>query len=153
MNIVRSNKYIALESEIIQIWRVCNMGLFDKFKKKNKQITFIENAGGVIITKSIYEGTSKLKWLFREVSVNPSDNGWRAMGDTDTQEYIDNPENSMVVDFNTLANIEPAVLAVYDMPIGTDLEFCFDNTGRYFIDSKKKISVKEKTERKYDGII
>ena len=64
-----SNKYIALESEIIQIWRVCNMGLFDKFKKKNKQITFIENAGGVIITKSIYEGTSKLKWLFREASV------------------------------------------------------------------------------------
>ena len=31
----------------------------------------------------------------------------------------------MVIDFNTLANIEPAVLAVYDMPIGTDLEFCF----------------------------
>ena len=55
----------------------CNMGLFDKFKKKNKQITFIENAGGAIITKSIYEGTSKLKWLFREESVNPSDNGWQ----------------------------------------------------------------------------
>jgi len=35
----------------------------------------------------------------------------------------------------TLANIEPAVLAVYDMPVGTDLEFCFDNTGRYFIDT------------------
>lgn len=32
------------------------MGFF-----KNKQITFIENTGGVIITKSIYEGTSKLK--------------------------------------------------------------------------------------------
>lgn len=112
----------------------CNMGLFDMFKKKNKQISFIENAGGVIITKSIYEETSKLKWLFREESVNPSDNGWRAMGDTDTQEYIDNPENSMVVDFNTLSNIEPAVLAVYDMPIGTDLEFCVDHTGRYFID-------------------
>ena len=110
------------------------MGLFDMFKKKNKQISFIENAGGVIITKSIYEETSKLKWLFREESVNPSDNGWRAMGDTDTQEYIDNPENSMVVDFNTLSNIEPAVLAVYDMPIGTDLEFCVDHTGRYFID-------------------
>ncbi len=36
------------------------------FKKKNKQITFIENAGGMIITKSIYEGTSKLKWFFRK---------------------------------------------------------------------------------------
>ena len=53
----------------------------------------------------------------------------------DTQEYLDNPENSIVVDFNTLANIEPAVLAVYDMPVGTDLEFCLDNTGRYFIDT------------------
>ena len=111
------------------------MGLFDKLKKKNTNGTFIENAGGVIITKSIYQRTSKLKWLFREESVNPSDNGWRAIGDNDTQEYIDNPENSMIVDFNTLANIEPAVLLVYDMPVGTELEFFFDDTGRYFIDT------------------
>lgn len=41
----------------------------------------------------------------------------------------------MVVDFNTLANIEPEVLAVYSMPVETDLEFSFDNTGRYFIDT------------------
>ena len=41
----------------------------------------------------------------------------------------------IVVDFNTLANIEPAVLSVYDMPVGTDLELCFDNTGRYFVDT------------------
>ena len=61
--------------------------------------------------------------------------GWRAIGDNDTQEYIDNPENSMIVDFNTLANIEPAVLLVYDMPVGTELEFFFDDTGRYFIDT------------------
>ena len=33
------------------------MRLFDKFKNKNTKITFIENAGGVIITKSIYQGT------------------------------------------------------------------------------------------------
>ena len=97
------------------------MGLF-----KKKRAVFIENTGGVIITKSIYQGTSKLKWLFREESVNPADNGWRAIGDNDTQEYLDNP---------TLANIEPAVLSVYDMPVGTDLEFCFDDTGRYFVDT------------------
>ena len=106
------------------------MGLF-----KKKRAVFIENAGGVIITKSIYQGTSKLKWFFREESVNPSDNAWRAIGDNDTQEYLNNPENSMVVDFNTLANIEPAVLSVYDMPVGTDLEFCLDDTGRYFVDT------------------
>mgnify|MGYP001060824757 FL=1 len=42
----------------------------------------------------------------------------------------------MIVDFNTLANIEPAVLSIYNMPVGTDLEFFYDNTGRYFIDTK-----------------
>ncbi len=42
----------------------------------------------------------------------------------------------MIVDFNTLANIEPAVLSIYNMPVGTDLEFCCDNSGRYFIDTK-----------------
>lgn len=113
-----------------KLWGCLYMGLF-----KKKRAVFIENAGGVIITKSIYQGTSKLKWFFREESVNPSDNGWRAIGDNDTQEYLNNPENSMVVDFNTLANIEPAVLSVYDMPVGTDLELCFDDTGRYFVDT------------------
>lgn len=109
------------------------MGLFKK--KGEEKVTFIKNAGGSIITKSLNEGKSKLKWLFREESANPVDNGWRALGDTDTQEYIDNPDNSLVVDFNTLATIEPAVLLVYDMLIGTELELRFDNSGRYFIDT------------------
>lgn len=55
------------------------------FKKKNTKVTFTENAGGVIITKSVCEGTSKLKWFFREERVNPFDNGCRAIGDSDTQ--------------------------------------------------------------------
>ncbi len=53
--------------------------------------------GGCIITKSLYEETSKLKWIFREESANP------------------------------------AVLAIYDMPVGTDLEY--DAQRRVFIDS------------------
>ncbi len=55
--------------------------------------------------------------------MNPADNGWRALGDTDTEEYINIPDNNLVVDFDRLVEIEPAVLAIYDMPVGTDLEF------------------------------
>lgn len=125
------------------------MGIFDKFKNKEnknndkpkisqslkKTVTFIENAGGCIITKSLLSGESKLKWVFRNDSVNENDNGWRAFGDIDTQEYIDKSENHIVVDFNTLANLEPSVLKIYDLPIGTDLEYHFDETGRYFTDN------------------
>ena len=116
------------------------MGLLDKLKKKESIVT--HNMGGCVITKSLYEGSSKLKWLFREDSINPADNGWRAIGDTDTEEYINTPGNNMVVDFDRLGEIEPAVLAVYDMPVGTDLEYCHDETGRYFIDSNTGVRIK-----------
>ena len=110
------------------------MGLFDKFKKTEEKETLkTHNLGGCIITKSLDDGTSKLKWIFREESVNPADNGWRALGDTDTEEYINVPENNLVVDFDRLVEIEPAVLAIYDMPVGTDLEF--DSQRKVFIDS------------------
>ena len=110
------------------------MGLFDKFKKTEEKETLkTHNLGGCIITKSLDDGTSKLKWIFREESVNSVDNGWRALGDTDTEEYINVPENNLVVDFDRLVEIEPAVLAIYDMPVGTDLEF--DSQRKVFIDS------------------
>lgn len=115
------------------------MRMFDIFKKKNeenKKTTFINNAGGMIITKSLLEGTSKLKWMFRENSANEVDNGWRAIGDTDTQEYINDSENMTVVDFNTFANIEPAILTIYNLPVGTDLEFHIENSKRYFVDTQ-----------------
>ena len=108
------------------------MGLFDKFKKTEETLK-THNLGGCIIARSLFEGTSKLKWIFREESVNPADNGWRALGDTDTEEYINIPENNLVVDFDRLVEIEPAVLAIYDMPVGTDLEF--DSQRKVFIDS------------------
>ena len=102
-------------------------------KTEEKESLKTHNLGGCIITKSLCEGTSKLKWIFREEGVNPADNGWRAIGDTDTEEYINTPGNNMVVDFDRLVEIEPAVLAIYDMPVGTDLEF--DSQRRAFIDS------------------
>ncbi|MBR4671123.1 MAG: DUF2185 domain-containing protein [Butyrivibrio sp.] len=105
---------------------------FGKGDKRTEQLK-THNLGGCIVTKSLLEGSSKLKWIFREESCNPSDNGWRAIGDSDTQEYIDNPSNSVVVDFDRLVEIEPAVLGIYSLPVGTDLEFIPEK--KSFIDS------------------
>lgn len=120
------------------------MGLFSHNRKATtpKQISVIDHAGGMIVTKSLLSGHSKLKWLFRDDGINPDDSGWRAIGDTDTQEYLDNPANSIIVGFNTLVNIEPAVLSVYTMPVGTDLGFCCERGEKFFRDTKtgKRIS-------------
>lgn len=89
-----------------------------------------------IITKSLFKGETTLKWFFREKSINnKSDSGWRAFGLSDTQDYIDNNDNHLVVSINTLIDIEPAILSVVDFPIGSDLEFHNDGGKKYFTDN------------------
>ena len=61
---------------------------------------YIKGAGGTVVSKSILEGASRLKWFFRQEAGHG--NGWIAFGDRDTQEYVDNPDNMAVVDFNVL---------------------------------------------------
>lgn len=135
------------------------MGLFGKKKeeKKDKQLgnkpeekqgesheemkVYIRGAGGTIVSKSILNGTSKLKWLFRQESEHG--NGWVAFGDRDTQEYVNDAGNMAIVDFNTLANIEPAAVNVFYMPVGSDLEFRSDQSGKYFVDTKTGKEIRE----------
>ncbi|MGX9755857.1 immunity protein Imm33 domain-containing protein [Clostridioides difficile] len=105
---------------------------------------YITGAGGCIVSKSILSGTSKLKWLFREYS--EFGNGWIAFGDKDTQEYIDNPKNMAIVDFNTLIDIEPTALNIFYMPVGTDLEFHSDKSGKYFIDTNTGKEIREQVK-------
>jgi len=109
--------------------------------KQPEMKEYIRGAGGTIVSKSILNGTSRLKWLFRQDG--GLGNGWVAFGDTDTQEYVNNAENMAVVDFNVLANIEPTVVNVFYMPFGADLEFRSDKTGRYFIDTKTGKEIRE----------
>lgn len=128
------------------------MGLFGKKKNQkqaqqeqqktqNEMKIYIQGAGGTIVTKSILDGTSKLKWMFRQESGHG--NGWVAFGDTDSQEYVDDAKNMAIVDFNTLANIEPTVVNIFYMPVGSDLEFRSDKTGKYFVDTRTGKEIRE----------
>ena len=98
-------------------------------------VTFIESAGGSVVSKNILTGAGTLKWALREESTNPIDNGWRFLSDIDDQKWVDNADNHDIADFNTVANIEPAVLAIYNFPVGADLTFV-DNGRRFFIDNE-----------------
>lgn len=108
---------------------------------QNERKVYIQGAGGTIVTKSILDGTSKLKWLFRQEGGHG--NGWVAFGDRDSQEYVDDANNMAIVDFNTLADIEPTVVNVFYMPMGSDLEFRCDKTGKYFVDTRTGKEIRE----------
>ena len=107
---------------------------------------YVENVGSCIITKSLLNGETKLRWLFREEPLNNIDTGWIAFGDSDNNDYVNNPKNLTVVDLNTLANIEPTILNVYEMPIGTDLIFIEENGDKYFINAKTNEQIREKVK-------
>lgn len=105
--------------------------------KPSEMKQYVQGAGACMVTKSLLEHTSNLRWMFKE------ERGWVAFGHSDTQEYVDNASNFAIVDFNTLANIEPTVMYVLYMPVGTDLEFRMDDSGKYFVDTKSGKEIRE----------
>lgn len=66
-------------------------------EKQQEKKPYIQGAGGTIVSKSILNGTSRLKWFFRLES--EYGNGWVAFGDSDTQEYVDNTDNMEISSF------------------------------------------------------
>ena len=107
---------------------------------------YVENAGSCIVTKSLLNGESNFRWLFREEPLDNIDTGWLAFGDSDNDEYVNDPKNLSVVDLNTLINIEPTILNVYEMPVGTDLIFIEEDGEKYFINAKTNEQIREKVK-------
>jgi len=102
---------------------------------QDNRIEFIQKAGGCIVSKNIISGNGKLKWLVREKSVDKADNGWRFFSDIDDDEYLSNSNNLEICDFNTVANIEPAVLGIYLLQVGSDLQLVIENGKRKLFDN------------------
>lgn len=121
-------------------------GTKDQSNIEDIPMEFIPNAGGCIVTKSVIERKTAIKWVYREESIRQEDNGWRIFGENDTQEYIDDNENLLICDYNTLIEIEPIMSYVYPMPIGANLELIKDNTGVYFLNHENGQQIREKVK-------
>lgn len=46
-----------------------------------------------------------------------------------------------ICDFNTVANIEPAILAIYNLPVNADIALVEENGKKRFIDSNTGVTV------------
>lgn len=57
------------------------------------------NMGGAVVSRNLLENKSRLKWCFRENSVNEVDNGWRFLSEIDTDEYLKNASNMVICDW------------------------------------------------------
>lgn len=101
---------------------------------------YIKFTGKCVVSKNIIENNGRLKWCFREYPVNEEDNGWRFLSDIDTEDFINDSKNMGIYSFNDLVEFEPAILNIFNLPIGTDLTITKqgkktiiidNNTGKY----------------------
>ena len=96
---------------------------------------FIPNAGACLATLNVINRTGVVRWMVRVPSQMPADNGWQIMSHLDTTEYLNDLSNWRIVDFNDLCAIEPALIGIWDMPVGSDLQIVRDELGIRIFDT------------------
>lgn len=97
---------------------------------------FIPKAGACVTTKNVLSGAGKVRWMVRRPSQAAADNGWQILSHIDTSEYLNDTSNWQVVDFNDLCAIEPALIGVWDLPVGSDLQLVRDEQGIRIVDTE-----------------
>lgn len=99
------------------------------------RIELIPKAGACLASKNGLEGRGRVRWMVREQSQAPVDNGWRIFSDIDTSEYLADPANLQITDYNDVCAIEPALIGIWDMPVGSDLQLVDDELGIRIVDT------------------
>ncbi len=96
---------------------------------------FIPNAGACLATTNVLSGAGLVRWMVRERSSGPADNGWRIMSHVDTSDYLNDTSNWKIADFNEVCAIEPALIGIWDLKVGSDLQVVRDERGIRVVDT------------------
>lgn len=101
--------------------------------------------GGFMISKNVYNGVP-VRYSFREESSIPQLNGWNLLSERDDDEYINNPNNFMIINAQSLAELVPQMFEIFDAPYGTDLFWLYEegvHIGFYDLKTERKVTIKE----------
>lgn len=99
-----------------------------KFKLSTENIKdLITPIGACYASDRITVDGLLVKYMYREEPRFDVDSGWRFFSGTETQDYINNPDNLMIYDVNTIANYDSSIIPYLGMPIGSELERSVEN--------------------------
>ena len=116
------------------------------FKKKKKEKEFLLSAAdikpllatkmGCIATDRITVDGCKVGFLYREEpNSGLPDTGWRFFAGDESDDYLDNPENSGVFCLNTIANYDRDIIPLLDSSVGTAF-YRDPKTGKFVMDQE-----------------
>lgn len=64
----------------------------------------------------------KVGFMYREDPEDEFDTGWRFYSGTEDDAYVENPNNFMVYDVNTIANYDRSIVPMLKKQIGSEWE-------------------------------
>lgn len=101
----------------------------------------VQGAGASLATNNVMSGAGALQWAERKSPKDPADNGWRFISAIDDGAYLSDGSNWVIVDFNEVCAIEPAVISIVDLPVGSDLELVADPAGKLWLDDETGVPI------------
>ena len=78
--------------------------------------------GSCFATDLITVEGKRVGLMYREDPDNDVDSGWRFFAGTESQDYVDDPENLALYDVNTIANYDRDIIPLLDAPVGSAFE-------------------------------
>jgi len=96
----------------------------------------IEISGVAYVSNNILSGAGWLKWCIRDNPQDESDTGWTFLSEIDDDNFCSKSENFSIVPYIKVIEIEPIVLYIYQMPVGTDMQLVIEKGKRYFADNE-----------------
>lgn len=78
----------------------------------------IPNIGACFATDRITVDGMKVGYMYREEPDNDVDSGWRFFSGDESEDYMENSENTSIYDVNTICNYDPAIIPFLNAEIG-----------------------------------
>ena len=86
--------------------------------------------GSCIASDKITVEGLKIGYMYREEPDFSTDSGWRFFSGTEDEEYINNSENLLIYDVNTIVNYDSSIILYLNLEIGVELGRRADNSFR-----------------------
>lgn len=101
--------------------------------------------GGFVISKNVLSGIP-IRYSYREESEICQLNGWNLLSIEDDDEYVDDTNNFVIVNADTIYKIAPVMLEIFDAPYGTDLFWIYEegvHIGFYDLKKERYVTISQ----------
>ena len=72
--------------------------------------------GFAFATNRVTKEGRRVRFMYRESPDHPDDSGWRFFAGDESQEYVDDPENSGIHAVSVIAQADPTIVPLLETP-------------------------------------